>query len=54
MHSACEKGYHKIIEFLLKKFKGPRDVNIENEEGDTPLHVACLNSRFEVVKLLTQ
>jgi ankyrin repeat protein len=28
------------------------DINLQNSQGDTPLHVACANDLVEVIKIL--
>jgi ankyrin repeat protein len=44
------------MDFLLKKLGGDsqRFVNLANEEGWTPLHLACFMNNFDMVNLLKE
>lgn len=47
---ACHKGNLEIIKSLVKK---GCDINIQDSNGDTPLHLACrAGAHFEVIKYL--
>lgn len=48
--SASKNGDYERVEYLLKKKK--IDVNVSNSDYETPLHLACQNNHFEIVKLL--
>ena len=50
IHSACEHGYIEILNMLLNCEK--IDINIQNQEGWTPLHYAAEYDQREVVKIL--
>jgi hypothetical protein len=57
-YEACEKGNVQTVESLLLQF--PRDIESQSRDidvnynlgGYTPLHIACINKRFDVVKIL--
>ena len=54
LHLACLYSNTDIIEYLLEK---DADVNLKDESGDTPLHIACDRETFtvsteKIVKLL--
>lgn len=51
LFTICEKGNVKLLETVLQQ---GANVNCENNEGQTPLHIACLFGHFEIVELLVQ
>lgn len=44
---AVELGHNDIVSFLLEEVKV--DVNMQNKNGETALHRACLRNRVEIV-----
>ncbi len=55
IHDAAKAGDLVKVEKLLTKgsmFSGPRDVNEQNIDKQTPLHIAGQNGHTEIVKLL--
>lgn len=51
LHWACLYGRQEIIDFLLRCGFNP---NFYNENGDTPLHLACQSQKLCAVKTLLQ
>ncbi|XP_025617349.1 ankyrin repeat-containing protein P16F5.05c isoform X2 [Arachis duranensis] len=49
LHMAAANGHIEIVEYLIGQGV---DLNVANEEKNTPLHWACLNGHVEVVKKL--
>jgi len=52
IHSAVKAGNVLLTELLIAKAGG--EVNIENEDGSTPLHLASENGHVEVANILIQ
>ena len=61
VHYACiEKNRSDILDFILTKVKGSTKnwqdivdlINIENDDGETALMIACKNANFYAVKTL--
>lgn len=51
LYWAIQKGYVKIVEVFLKH---KVDVNVCNEEGNSPLHWAVENNHKEIVEVLLE
>ena len=51
LHVAADRGYLRIVKFLLKHGANP---NMKNDYGNTPLHDAAAFGHREVVKLLLE
>ena len=51
IHTACEKGLVKLVRALVQKH-GSGILTARDDEGNTPLHVAALNGREDVVPSL--
>ena len=51
LHYAIYSGQKGMIRPLLEKF---RDANPRDEDGDTPLHLAVHDARFDIVQELIQ
>ena len=49
LHLAAEKGYKQVFDLLLKKCK---NINEQDRNGRTALHVAAMNGSYEAAKLL--
>ncbi|MGL9758187.1 MAG: ankyrin repeat domain-containing protein [Wolbachia sp.] len=49
LHAAIRKDYQKIIELLIKYHA---DVNVQNEQGQTPIYLAISLKRPKIIKLL--
>ncbi|XP_036370677.1 putative ankyrin repeat protein RBE_0319 [Octopus sinensis] len=49
LHWACRSGHKQAVQQLLNS---KPDVNLTNAEGNTPLHLAVLNQRYDVVAFL--
>ena len=52
--SACFKGHELIVDLLMNQEGQGVHVNSINDEGVTPLHVACMSGQELVSKLLLQ
>ena len=50
LHAAAEHSSKEMVDYLLGKEEGRMSVNIQDDEGRTPLHFAIVNS--EIVKKL--
>jgi len=51
LHTAADRGYLRIVEFLLEHGANP---NMKNNYGSTPLHYAAMYGYPEVVELLLE
>nr|WP_264376045.1 ankyrin repeat domain-containing protein [Wolbachia endosymbiont (group B) of Sphaerophoria taeniata] len=49
LHAAIEKNYSRIVELLIEY---RADVNVKNEQGQTPIYLAIRSKRPEMIKLL--
>lgn len=55
LHWAAKQGKHELMALILrfaKEHKVPVSVDVRSNMGYTPLHVAAMHNRMEVVKLL--
>ncbi|KAF3287590.1 hypothetical protein TWF970_007305 [Orbilia oligospora] len=52
LHLAASLGREKIVKYLLKYINDKEEVNKSDDNGDTPLHRACVNGHYKCVKLL--
>lgn len=50
LHVACQYNISKVVEELMKCKQNP--CSVRNTFDDTPLHVACANNSFGIVKIL--
>ena len=53
LHSAATMGHVQVLKLLLASVP-INDLNIGNNEGETPLHLACFHGREEATKLLVE
>lgn len=51
MHYAVEIKNLEIVKFLIKKYA---ELNPRNDDGRSPLHLACLHGSLDIVKELTK
>ena len=49
LHRACDGGYVKAALFLIKK---GADVNANDSDDQTPLHIACFHENILIIKAL--
>ena len=49
MHKAVIDNYPEIVKYILDK---GADVNKQNDNGDTALHIAAKNDNVEIIELL--
>ena len=52
IHCAAQAGHHKIVKRLLVNANQPADVNAEEFDGTTPLHIVASNGDFPTFQLL--
>ncbi|WP_353280817.1 ankyrin repeat domain-containing protein [Wolbachia endosymbiont (group B) of Cyclophora punctaria] len=49
LHAAIEKNYSRIVELLIEY---RANVNVQNEQGQTPIYLAISSKRPKIIKLL--
>ena len=49
LHSACAEGNNMVLQFLMKN---GADILAHNGNGEAPIHIACQNSRLDILKTL--
>lgn len=49
IHVATEKGWGKIVEMLIEKFKSP--VHMRNKDGSTLMHIASTHGHSHISNL---
>ncbi|KAI9163187.1 Oxysterol-binding protein [Paramyrothecium foliicola] len=54
LHLAIQCAEYPVIEYVLSDGQGSIDVNARDKDGNTPLHVAAMNGRTPLVKLLLE
>ena len=52
LHLASENGYASIVRFLLGNSRYGIGISASNGNGDTPLHLACIQGHSKVVREL--
>ncbi|OHE96643.1 oxysterol-binding protein [Colletotrichum orchidophilum] len=52
LHLAIQCAEYPVVEYVLSDGAGTIDINARDKDGNTPLHVAALQGRTQVVKLL--
>uniref|UniRef100_A0A0N4ZRA5 phospholipase A2 n=1 Tax=Parastrongyloides trichosuri TaxID=131310 RepID=A0A0N4ZRA5_PARTI len=52
IHGSCRKGYLNCIIKMYEYGDFGNNINVENESGETPLHLALYNGNVEVVEYL--
>ena len=50
LHDACVRGDLKTVKFLIKHSK--QDLNIQDNDGNTPLHLACKRNLWHIIIFL--
>jgi hypothetical protein len=54
LHLAIQCAEFAVIEYVLSDGQGSIDVNSRDKDGNTPLHIAAMNGRTPLVKLLLE
>lgn len=54
LHLAIQCAEFPVVEYVLSDGAGTIDVNARDKDGNTPLHVAALQGRTPIVKLLLE
>ncbi|KAF1854787.1 hypothetical protein Lal_00008475 [Lupinus albus] len=54
LHLAIQCAEFPVIEYVLSEGQGSIDVNARDKDGNTPLHLAAIQGRTTVVKLLLE
>ncbi|CAG1998343.1 unnamed protein product, partial [Fusarium graminearum] len=54
LHLAIQCAEFPVIEYVLSDGQGSIDVNARDKDGNTPLHLAAIQGRTTVVKLLLE
>ncbi|WQF83135.1 Putative oxysterol-binding protein [Colletotrichum destructivum] len=52
LHLAIQCAEYQVVEYVLSDGAGTIDINARDKDGNTPLHVAAIQGRTQVVKLL--
>ncbi|KAK1454232.1 oxysterol-binding protein [Colletotrichum cuscutae] len=52
LHLAIQCAEYPVVEYVLSDGAGTIDINARDKDGNTPLHVAAVQGRTQVVKLL--
>ena len=52
LHLAVESGNREAVEIFLKELAFQDLINEQDEEGNTPLHLAAINRRYEILTML--
>ena len=52
LHLAVESGDINAVEIFLKKKASQDIINEQDEEGNTPLHLAVINGSYEILTML--
>ncbi|XP_008226275.1 PREDICTED: ankyrin-1-like isoform X2 [Prunus mume] len=53
LHSAILGGQSKVVKYILRTPKLTGLINEADEDGNTPLHVAVINKKVEIISILT-
>ncbi|CAL9016713.1 unnamed protein product [Prunus brigantina] len=53
LHSAILGGQGKVVEYILRTPKLTGLINEADEDGNTPLHIAVINKKVEIISILT-
>ncbi|OLN96508.1 Oxysterol-binding protein-like protein 2 [Colletotrichum chlorophyti] len=54
LHLAIQCAEFQVVEYVLSNGAGTLDVNARDKDGNTPLHIAAIQGRTQVVKLLLE
>ena len=49
MHSATKGNYYELVRYFILKGS---NINKQNLDGDTPMHLAARNKNMKIIKLL--
>ena len=49
LHNACALGKSEMVQLLIEN---GADVLIQNKHGNAPIHIACLNFRLDILRIL--
>lgn len=54
LHLAIQCAEQPVVEYVLSDGAGSLDINARDKDGNTPLHVAAIQGRTQVVRLLLE
>ncbi len=54
LHLAIQCAEQPVVEYVLSDGAGSLDINARDKDGNTPLHVAAMQGRTQVVRLLLE
>lgn len=52
LHLACISGYEDVVTALIRMAPHPCLLNIQNDEAQTPLHLATLTAQPKIIRML--
>lgn len=55
-HICCKEGHENLVNYLIKEFNNNKNKLLDDQDDDlnTPLHLACLKQKEEVVRILLE
>lgn len=54
LHLAIQCAEQQVVEYVLSDGAGSLDINSRDKDGNTPLHIAAMQGRTQVVRLLLE
>jgi ankyrin repeat protein len=54
LHLACSFATRDIVKHILKRVEIRQCINVQNEKGNTPMHIAATSSRRDIIDLLLE